>query len=112
MNTPDYMTETVIETHGLSKSYKGEQALKALEGYEVDFWAQYPDSHQELIQVCGDLSDTATRQREIRALQEAAKEHPRATLHLVSLEPVIPADVPAGITVHSATAWLLRESEE
>jgi len=31
MNTPDYVTETVIETHGLSKSYKGVQALKALD---------------------------------------------------------------------------------
>ena len=28
MNTPDYVTENVIETHGLSKSYKGVQALK------------------------------------------------------------------------------------
>ena len=31
MNTPDYVTENVIETHGLSKSYKGVQALKALD---------------------------------------------------------------------------------
>jgi ABC-2 type transport system ATP-binding protein len=31
MNTPDYVTENVIETHGLSKRYKGVQALKALD---------------------------------------------------------------------------------
>ena len=31
MNTPHYVTETVIETHGLSKSYKGVLALKALD---------------------------------------------------------------------------------
>ena len=31
MNTPDYVAENVIETHGLSKSYKGVQALKALD---------------------------------------------------------------------------------
>jgi len=31
MNTPDYVTENVIETHGLSKSYKGVQALKSLD---------------------------------------------------------------------------------
>jgi ABC-2 type transport system ATP-binding protein len=31
MNTPDCVTENVIETHGLSKSYKGVQALKALD---------------------------------------------------------------------------------
>ncbi len=81
-------------------------------GYEVDFLARYPDSHQDLIQVCADLSDPATCQREIRALQEAAREYPSADLHLISLEPEVPADVPPGITVHSATAWLLRKSEE
>jgi ABC-2 type transport system ATP-binding protein len=31
MNTPGYVTVNVIETHGLSKSYKGVQALKALD---------------------------------------------------------------------------------
>ena len=31
MNTPDYVTENVIETHGLSKTYKGVQALKPLD---------------------------------------------------------------------------------
>ena len=31
MNTPDCATENVIETHGLSKSYKGVQALKSLD---------------------------------------------------------------------------------
>ena len=80
-------------------------------GYEIDFLARYHD-HEELIQVCADLSDPATRQRESRALQEAVREHPRADLHLISLEPDIPADIPAGITVHSATAWLLRKREE
>ena len=36
MNTPGYVTETVIETHGLSKSYKGVQALKAKIGGRED----------------------------------------------------------------------------
>ncbi len=31
MNTPTSVTENVIETHGLSKSYKGVQALKSLD---------------------------------------------------------------------------------
>lgn len=86
--------------------------VRTEEGYEVDFLARYPDNHQELIQVCADLSDPTTRQREIRALQKAAKEHPKAALHLISLEPEIPADVPSRVTVHSAAAWLLRKSEE
>ncbi|MEW6586763.1 MAG: ATP-binding protein [Nitrospirota bacterium] len=96
-----------LERRGSDVAY-----VRTLEGHEVDFLAYYHDGHDELIQVCVDLSDLITRQREIRALQEAAKEHPRASLHLISLEPEIPADLPYGITVHSATAWLLKRSEE
>lgn len=86
--------------------------VRTKEGYEVDFLARYPDNHEELVQVCADLSDPATRNREIRALEEAAREHPKAALHLISLEPEIPPDVPPGITVHSAAEWLLRKNEE
>ncbi|MBZ0154914.1 MAG: ATP-binding protein [Alphaproteobacteria bacterium] len=96
-----------LERRGTEIAY-----VRTSEGYEVDFLARYPDNHQELIQVCADLSDPATRQREIRALQEAAREYPRAAPHLVSLEPEVPADMPPGITVHSATAWLLSRGEE
>ena len=85
--------------------------VRSEEGDEVDFLARYHDNHEELIQVCADLSDPATRQREIRALQEAAREHPKAILHLISLEPEVLAGIPSGITVHSATAWLLRKVE-
>ncbi|MDA8161571.1 MAG: ATP-binding protein [Desulfobacteraceae bacterium] len=85
--------------------------VRTEEGYEVDFLARYPDNHEELIQVCLDMSDPATCRRETRALQEAAKEYPRASLHLISLEPEIPDDITPGITIHSAATWLLRGSE-
>jgi hypothetical protein len=61
--------------------------------------------------VCADMSDGVTRRRESASLQKAAKEHPGATLHVVSLEPETPADVPPGIAVHAASRWLLREGE-
>jgi predicted AAA+ superfamily ATPase len=78
---PGHALETCVllelERHGSEIAY-----VRTEEGYEVDFLARYPGGHQELIQVCADLSDPTTCHREIRALQEAAKEHPKATLHL------------------------------
>lgn len=41
---------------------------------EVDFYVQYPDGKKELIQVCWDLSDPKTKQREESALTEAMDE--------------------------------------
>ena len=51
-------------------------------GYEVDFLAEDPGGTRELIQVCADLEDPATRQRELRALAEGLAETAceRATL--------------------------------
>jgi len=78
-------------------------------GFEVDFLARYPDSRQELIQVCADLDSPVTRERETRALLAAATEHRRATLHLISLEPELSRDLPKGVTAHAAVDWLLTE---
>ena len=80
-------------------------------GLEVDFLARYPDGRKELIQVCVDLDTRVTRERETRALLEAEGEHPRATSHLISLEPASGRDLPADITLHSVATWLLRPSE-
>jgi predicted AAA+ superfamily ATPase len=79
-------------------------------GYEVDFLACGFDGREELIQVCADLDDPGTREREIRALLDAAAEHPAASLHLVCLEPYGGPPLPAGIALHSAAAWLLDAS--
>lgn len=77
------------------------------DGYEVDFLARYPDGRQELIQVCANLDDPATRERETRALLAAAPLHPRASLHLVALDIPVVFDRSAEITVHAAADWLL-----
>ncbi len=95
-----------LERRGTETAY-----VRTEEGYEVDFLARYPDNHKELIQVCLDLSDPATCQRETRALQEAAKDHPEAALHLISLEPEISSDMPSGLTIHSAASWLLEQNK-
>ncbi len=77
-------------------------------GYEVDFLARYPEGKEELIQVCASLDDPATRERETRALLEAARQHPRASLHLISLDIPAAFDIPRDITVHAAWDWLLQ----
>lgn len=95
-----------LERRGAEIAY-----VRTEEGHEVDFLVRHHDNREELIQVCADMSDAVTRRREIASLQKAAKEHPGATLHVVSLEPETPADVPPGIAVHAASRWLLREGE-
>ena len=92
-----------LERRGADIAYVRTEA-----GFEVDFLARYPpEGGEELIQVCADLDDPATRERETRALLNAASEYPRATLHLIGLEPEIPAELPPGIIWHAASAWLL-----
>ena len=77
-------------------------------GYEVDFLARYSEGKEELIQVCASLDDPATRERETRALLEAARQHPRASLHLISLDIPASVDMPKEIAVHAAWDWLLQ----
>ncbi|MFU8857323.1 MAG: hypothetical protein ACNA8S_10010 [Deferrisomatales bacterium] len=40
----------------------------------MDFVITAPDDRRELVQVCADLSDSGTRERELTALAEAATE--------------------------------------
>jgi len=75
----------------------------------VDFLARYPAGKEELIQVCASLDDPATRERETRALLGAARQYPRARLHLVSLDIPAAHGIPTKITVHAASDWLLQE---
>jgi len=73
----------------------------------VDFLARRFDGREELIQVCADLDDPGTRERETRALLDAAQGHPAASLHLVCLEPYAGPPLPGDISLHPAAAWLL-----
>lgn len=80
-------------------------------GREVDFLARYPTGREELIQVCASLDDPATREREMRALIEAAPHHPAATLHLIALDIPAAIDIPPGIALHRAADWMLVKDE-
>jgi predicted AAA+ superfamily ATPase len=81
--------------------------VRSAEGFEVDFLTRRPEGMQELVQVCAELDDPATREREVRALLAAAKEHPRARQVLITLTPDSARDVPPSIRVHDASRWLL-----
>lgn len=98
--------ETVValelERRGAELAY-----VRAVDDREVDFLARYPDGSQHLIQVCANLDPTPTREREVRALLSAAREHPRARLHIVVLDAESAGDVPAKIALHAAADWLL-----
>jgi uncharacterized protein len=60
--------------------------VKTSEGFEVDFLARHADGRQELIQVCADISNDATWDRETRALEAAVAEHPTAERLIVTLD--------------------------
>ena len=82
--------------------------VKTEGGLEVDFLVRYLADGEELIQVCADLSAPATLAREVRALEEAGAEYPRATRRLLTLnrETNLPS-VPAGTIVQAVYEWML-----
>lgn len=96
-----------LERRGTQRSY-----MRTADGFEVDFLARYPEGGEELIQVCSDLDDADTKQRELRALIAAGRERPGVGLRLISLEPEAPRDLPAGIVWQSASDWLLSAPPE
>ncbi len=82
--------------------------VRTREGFEVDFFARWPGGRQELIQVCAEVQDGATREREVRSLLAASREHPGAALSLVTLVPESIRGIPEAVHVHDASLWLLR----
>ena len=100
--------ETVVlvelERRGLEVGY-----VKTAAGFEVDFLAQHAAKGAELIQVCADLRNPETRERELRALTEGSKIYPRATCRLLVLDQdaMVGIHVP-GVKVQPAYEWLLE----
>ena len=80
-------------------------------GFEVDFLARYPDGKEDLIQVCADFDTAETREREARALLEAADEYKRASLLLITLQAQQARDLPRPLSVLDAVTWMLGEQQ-
>jgi uncharacterized protein len=81
--------------------------VRTASGYEVDFLATRYDGVQTLIQVCVDISDIATFEREVRALQAAQLEFPAAQCLLITLEAPTRETVVKGIRTVLSADWLL-----
>lgn len=96
-----------LERRGAAINY-----VRTAQGFEVDFLVRYPGGSQELIQVCADLDTPSTIERETRALFEAAREYPKASLHLINLQIDRPHGLPRGILVQDAVSWLLSDARE
>ena len=92
-----------LERRGAETGY-----VKTAGGLEVDFLARHRAGGEDLVQVCADPSAPETLARELRALTEAAREHPRATRRRLVLDPdaLVRADTPA-VEVQPAYEWLL-----
>jgi predicted AAA+ superfamily ATPase len=84
--------------------------VKTEDGFEVDFLATYRDGRRELLQVCADPSTPEAREREIRALADAAKSRSKlpATLLVLTQEQAM-ALAESGLRVMPAYEWMLAE---
>jgi uncharacterized protein len=78
-------------------------------GYEVDFLARDMTKGDELIQVCTDLTQSSTREREVRALLDAAPEFRNVRLRVITLEAPPRVEFPPEITITLASEWLLLD---
>ncbi len=96
--------------HELERRHAEIAYVKCGDGLEVDFLARFPEGEAELIQVCADLSDPATRARELRAMEAAATLHPTASRRLLVLnrDAIAGTLAPAGLTIEPASDWMLR----
>jgi predicted AAA+ superfamily ATPase len=96
-----------LERRGCQAAY-----VRTKEGFEVDFLASASGQPPDLIQVCLDLFDAATREREVRALEAAAAEFAAARPLLLTLDSMPPRPpLPAPLRWRPAAAWLLEPPE-
>lgn len=93
-----------LERRGAELAY-----VRTDEGCEVDFLARHPEEGEALIQACAESDAPETRERETSALRAAARRHPRASLHVVTLDPQAFVEAPRSVAIHWAPGWLLRE---
>jgi predicted AAA+ superfamily ATPase len=99
--------ETVV-LHELDRRQAEVGYVRTATNYEVDFLARFHGGREVLIQVCADTGATETREREVRALEEALREHPRAAPRLLVLNSdQLSVRVPSRVMVQTAYQWLL-----
>lgn len=100
-----YRSQDVRERWVLEMAY-----VRTTDGLQVDFLAASPGGTPLLLQVCVDVQDPQTYEREVRALAAGAKEHRRPRPLLMTLEstPSRPS-LPPPLEWQCAADWLLAE---
>jgi predicted AAA+ superfamily ATPase len=97
-----------LERRGYESAY-----VRTVEGWEVDFLAIAPGKPSLLIQVCAEVQDPGTAQRELRALASAKLQQPGARCLLITLDSTPPKEVlPEGLEWWPASRWLLSKDED
>jgi len=92
-----------LERRGYEMGY-----VRTPQGFEVDFLAKSPGEPPLLVQVCADVQDPPTYDREVRALAAAAGAHRSARALLVTLESTPPTpSLPPLLEWRCAADWLL-----
>jgi predicted AAA+ superfamily ATPase len=82
--------------------------LRVGDDLEVDFFATRPGDPPLLVQVSMDTTENATWDREVRALEAAAREYPDADALLITQDATPPLRaLPDPLQWMSATQWLL-----
>ncbi len=82
--------------------------VKTGRGHEVDFLATQTDGRTQLVQVAADIENASTLQRELRSLEGASEEFPRARKILLAEEiPPHGVSLPEGVEVIPLWHWLL-----
>ncbi len=104
------VVQTELERRGCERGY-----VRTPEGFEVDFLATPVAGKPTLIQVCADLADPATREREFRAIKAARAKHRRIPALLLALNAgdasLAQAEAPKGVEARPAWEWLLMGEE-
>ncbi len=96
-----------LERRRMSVTY-----VRTPQGHEVDFLARGPAGEVELIQVCADSTGEKTLERELRALEEAGRLHPKATKRLLTLtRDAIPGRLPEDVAVQTGYEWMLGSKD-
>lgn len=82
--------------------------VRTAEGFEVDFHARFPAAGETLIQVCADPGDANVLKRELRALEDAHSEFPRAErlLLVMTRDQALGVSAP-GVRVEPVYSWVL-----
>jgi uncharacterized protein len=82
---------------------------KTNNGYEIDFLVTDPEGVRHLIQVSANLSDPATREREIRALVQSMDETKLIQSLIITLNQEETIETKSG-TIYMLPAWLWASS--